>query len=174
MELMQSIGTGFIVLLVLDFKGDFVDVAQRLGRDIWDHYTAPDGFRIGCGPPSLCINNINWINEFTRLISAQCGLKFSEAVLASVMRIAVSLLNTPPSDHLQWPSLLLIEQLLHVLPKKLIATKDQYIATLQHQLDYLQRHSGNLLACETGFDLSSHLYSSLIMSSSVTKWIRLM
>ena len=147
----------FITILVLDFKGDFIDVAQRLGRDLWDHYSTEDGFRLGCGPPEKCIGQVSWISQFTKILAAHCNLKFSEATLASVIRIAFNLLNYPPTGKITWPSLLLIEKLLDVLPVSLIAKKTEYKRTLQQKIEYLRRISGQLFDAEQGFDIYKHL-----------------
>jgi hypothetical protein len=148
--------TGFIAILALDFKGDFVDIASRRGRDIWDHYSALDGFRLGCGPPLECINQPSWLSHFTKIIAAHCGLKYSESVLASVMRIALRLLN-PTGQIVIWPSLLLIEQLLDILPTHLIARKGDYKRPVQQKIEYIRRTSGSLFEAERGFDIFEHL-----------------
>ena len=66
MDLMQSIEmlSVFVTILVLDFKGDFSDVPYRLGRDLWDHYSATDGFRLSCALPDGCKNFLSWINQW--------------------------------------------------------------------------------------------------------------
>ncbi|MFC1794550.1 hypothetical protein ACFL3Q_13285, partial [Planctomycetota bacterium] len=142
---------------ILDFKGDFVDVPSRLGKDIWKHYSATDGFRIGIGPPSVCIENVSWINQFTKLIAAHCDLKFSEATLAAVIRIAFNLLNYPFTGTIIWPSLPLIEQLLKEVPWYLIARKQEYWRTALHKIEHLNSISDNLFRAEQGFDLYEHL-----------------
>jgi hypothetical protein len=155
---MQSIAVASpITVLVLDFKGDFVDLPNRLGRDRWRHYSARDGLRLGCAPPLVCNRQINWINQFTKVFAAECGLVFSEATLAFVMRIGVSLLNTPPGPQIIWPSLLLIEQLLDTLPAGLIARKDQYKQSAQQQIEYVRRNDNGLFAAAHGFDIVEHL-----------------
>ena len=112
MDLMLStaMAAQFITILVLDFKGDFADVPGRLGRDLWDHYSTADGFRLGCGPPSGCAQYLtSWINEFTKVIAAHCDFKFAEATLAATLRIAFTLLNSSTlAEPLNVPSLRLI------------------------------------------------------------------
>lgn len=147
---------GFIAILALDFKGDFVDVAGRLGRDIWDHHSAADGFRLGCGPPLECVNRPSWLSHFTKIMAAHCDLKYSESVLAAVIRIGLHLLN-PTGQIITWPSLLLIEQLLEVLPTELIARKGEYKRPVQQKIEYLRRTSGDLFEAEHGFDIFEHL-----------------
>ena len=160
MDLMQltELVAGFITVLVLDFKGDFVDVPRRLGREIWYKLSATDGFRSNCGPPFGCDSHyISWINQWTKVISAHCDFKFAEATLASVVRIAVNLLNDPLVYPLKWPSLLLIQQLLEILPAKLISKKDDYLRTAQHKIEHLIRIGGTLFDAEQGFDIIKHL-----------------
>lgn len=159
MDSMQSTGmaAAFITILILDFKGDFVDVASRLGRDRWSHFSTADGLRVGIGPPANCRDHVSWINQFTKIIAAHCDLKYSEATLASVIRIAVNLLNQG-QDHIRaWPSLLLIEQLIETLPTQLIAKKDSYRDALLQKISSLHRTSGNLFEAEWGFDVCEHL-----------------
>jgi len=147
---------GFIAILVLDFKGDFVDVAGRLGRDVWDHYSASDGLRLGCGPPLECVDRPNWLSHFTKIYAAHCDFKYAESVLASVVRIALQLLN--PTGRIDtWPSLLLIEQLLDLLPAELISRKSDYKRTAQQKIAYLRRICGDLFEAERGFDIFEHL-----------------
>ena len=160
MDLIQltEVVAGFITILVLDFKGDFVDVPSRLGRDIWDHYSATDGFRLGCGLPFGCDSHyISWINQWTKVISAHCEFRFAEATVASVVRIAINLLNDPLVYPLKWPSLLLIQQLLEILPVKLISKKDDYLRTAQQKIEYLLRIGGNFFDAVQGFDIIKHL-----------------
>jgi hypothetical protein len=147
----------FITMLILDFKGDFVDVPKRLGKDIWYHFSAGNGLKLGCGPPSECINQVSWINQFTKVPAAHFPLKFSEASLESVIRIGFNLVNYPFTGTIIWPSLLLISQLISALPTYLIAKKEEYKQTLQQKIDYLLRTSGDLFGAERGFDIYEHL-----------------
>ena len=48
--------TGFIAILILDFKGDFLDIPSRLGRDRWSLFSPEEGFRLGLAPPVNCKN----------------------------------------------------------------------------------------------------------------------
>ncbi|HSW01042.1 MAG TPA: DUF87 domain-containing protein [Sedimentisphaerales bacterium] len=150
---------GFISVLVLDFKGDFADVPDRLGRDLWDHYSTADGLRIACGPPSGCPQYIDsWINEFTKILAAHCDFKFAEATVAATLRLAVKLLNgDAPAELPTMPSLRLIAELLDILPRELIASKEEYLRTAQQKINYLLRVSGGLFDAEQGFDIIKHL-----------------
>jgi len=155
---LTELAARFLAILVLDFKGDFIDVASRLGRDIWYHFSATDGFRLQCGPPFECDHYyMSWINQWTKVISAHCDFKFAEATLATVVRIAVNLLNDPLVHPLAWPSLRLIHQLLEILPSKLISKKDEYLRTAQQKVEYLLRIGGQLFDAEHGFDIIKHL-----------------
>ncbi|MFC1604020.1 helicase HerA domain-containing protein [Planctomycetota bacterium] len=156
-DILNRTGENFINVLVCDFKGDFTQTADRLGRDIWDHFSATDGFRLSCGPPSNCRNQRAWISQYTKVIASHNSLQYSEGTLASVMQIAVNLLNASPTDTLVFPSLLLIEQLLDKLPLKMIARKDEYKRTLQQKIEYLRRISDKLFDAEKGYDVYEHL-----------------
>jgi len=159
LTLSTAIAAGFISILVLDFKGDFVDIPGRLGQDLWDHYSLADGLRIGCGPPFGCAQYIDsWVNHYTKVISAHCAFKFAEATLAATIRIAFKLLNGDPlAEPLLVPSLGLIAELLDILPRKLIASKEEYLRTAQQKIRYLLRVSGGLFDAEEGFDIIKHL-----------------
>jgi len=159
LTLSTAMVAGFITILVLDFKGDFADVPSRLGRDLWDHYSTADGFRLACGPPSGCAPYLaSWINEFTKLVAAHCDFKFAEATLAATLRIAYKLLNGDTSaEPLVAPSLSLIAELLDNLPRPLIASKDEYLRTAQQKIRYLLRIAGGLFDAEQGFDIYKHL-----------------
>jgi len=146
-----------ISVLIFDFKGDFVDVQQRLGRDLWDHYSTEDGFRIGCAAPSDCLGERSWINRFTKVIAAHCDLKYGESCLASVMGIAFDVLNRSLKRPLRWMSLGLIDRLAKVLPTKLIARKPQYQESVVQQTGHLLRNSGSLFDASRGFDVIEHL-----------------
>jgi hypothetical protein len=158
LTLLTAPAAQFITILVLDFKGDFVDVPDRLGRDRWNHYSTADGFRVGCGPPFGCAQHLgSWINQLVKLLSAHCNFKFAEASLSAVIRIAFNLLNNPPTGSLVPPSLGLIAELLDTLPRPLIASKDEYLRTAQQKIGHLQRVSGGLFDAEEGFDITQHL-----------------
>jgi len=158
MDLMQSIAVASaITILILDFKGDFVDVPNRLGRDRWRHFSATDGLRLGCAPPLACNRHVSWVNQLTKIFAAECDLAYSETTLATVVRTAVNLLNAPPGPRLIWPSLLLIEQLLDALPTGLIARKDQYKQSAQQQIEHVRRNDNGLFTAAHGFDIVEHL-----------------
>ena len=156
MQLIEAMA-GFITILILDFKGDFVDVPQRLGRDVWDHYSATDGFYFGLDMPGGCTYNVNWINQLIRLFGPHLGLKFSKGTLDVVLKIAVNLINSNLISPLVIPSLPLVYELLNTLPSKLITSKDEYLRTLQQKIGYLLRISGQLFDAERGFDIFEHL-----------------
>jgi len=155
----ESIATilSFIPILIFDFKGDFVDVPSRLGKDIWKHYSATDGFRVGIGPPYSCIQQVAWINQLTKLFAVHCDLKFSEATLASVIRIAFNLLYTLLTGTIIWPSLPLIEEMMKTIPWYLVARKEEYWRTALHKIEQINNVSGDLFNAENGFDLDEHL-----------------
>lgn len=156
MELIQSIA-GFITILVLDLKGEFGDIPDLLGRDRWLNFDPEDGFRLGWNPPYKCRDYNGWINNLTKVICAACDLKFSEAVLASVIKIAFNILNTPTINPVIFPSPLLIEQLLTYLPANMITTKHMYLESVLHKIRYLRRIAGSLFEAESGFDIFEHL-----------------
>ena len=142
-----------INILVLDLKGDFVDIPDRLGRSRWRHYSIHDGFRIGLNSPTGFRSTTSWINQVTRIIAAHCGLIFSASSLASVMRFALPCLNDPPSNVLNWPSLSLILEILRRAPADAFATKKQYTEALIQRLDYLVENSEGLFDTSHGFDV---------------------
>ena len=148
---------GFIAILILDFKGDFFDIPARLGRDRWSLYSPEDGFRVGIAPPINCPNHMAWINQVTRILAAHLDLKFSEGAIAKALRISLKLLNDSLSTPLAFASLLLLEQLLHVLPGKLLATKEEWLRSAQQRIEQLRRISGTLFEAEHGFDVARHL-----------------
>jgi hypothetical protein len=147
----------FIAVLVLDFKGDFRGLANQLGKDLWDSYSLSDGFRLGWGPPTNCYAPLAWINQLTKVIAAECQMRFSEMPFASALRIAFDLLNDSPEPPYNWLSLKGLIQLIQRLPTKLIAQKNIYKETALQVLDYLQRNAGGLFDCEQGFDVYKHL-----------------
>ncbi len=149
--------TGLITILILDFKGDFIDIPDALGRDRWSYFHASQNFRLVWNPPYKCRDYNGWINNVIRVICANCDLKFSEGVLATVFRIGFNLLNTPLTYPVNFPSPLLIEQLLCYLPPKMITTKYIYLESALHKIRYLRRISDGLLSAENGFDLFKHL-----------------
>jgi len=74
-----------ISILVLDPKGDFVDIPERLGRRRWRHYSVHDGFRIGLNPPVGFKNPTTWsqlqncFGEGENLSTSMCGGLISAA-----------------------------------------------------------------------------------------------
>lgn len=148
-----------INILVLDLKGDFVDIPDRLGRSRWRHYSIHDGFQIGINSPKGFRSTTSWINQVTRIIAAHCGLIFSASSLASVMRFALPYLNTPPTNILNWPSLSLILEILQRAPADVFATKKQYTEALIQRLDYLVGNSKGLFDTPHGFDVIRDMVS---------------
>jgi hypothetical protein len=149
----------FITILVLDFKGDFADVPDRLGRDLWDHYSTAEDFRLSCAPPHGCARHLaSWVNQYTKIIAAHCDFKYAEATLAATLRIAFKLLNGDAlAEPLTAPSLSLIAELFDTLPRAMIASKDEYLRTAQQKIRYLPRIAGGLFDAEEGFDIIKHL-----------------
>ncbi len=148
---------GPIAILVLDFKGDFKDIPDLLGRDRWLYFDPADGFRLVWNPPYKCRDYNGWINNLIKVICANCDLKFSEGVLATVFRIAFNLLNNPMADPVNFPSPLLIEELLSYLPRWMITTKTIYLESALHKIRFLRRIAGDLFEAERGFDIFEHL-----------------
>lgn len=152
--------TGFITILVLDLKGEFGDLPDLLGRDRWFYFDSANNFRLGWNPPHKCKNYNGWINNLTKVICASCDLKFSEAVLAAVFRIAFNILNNPITNPVSFPSPLLIEQLMNYLPARMITTKHIYLESALHKIRFLRRIAGDLFEAERGFDIFEHLIKS--------------
>jgi hypothetical protein len=148
---------GFITILVLDFKGDFRNLAEELGSDLWDSYSLGEGIRLGWGPPENCYTPLAWINQLTKVIAAHCKMQFSETTFATALRIAFDLLNDPPKHPFKFLSPKALEQFIKKLPTKMIAQKNIYKETLLQMLGYLIRNSGQLFDCEDGFDVYKHL-----------------
>ena len=146
-----------IVVLVLDLKGDFVDLPARFGKDRWNHYSLHSGFRVGGNPPCDCNQQPAWIDQFTEVFAAFCNLEFSEGCFISLIRQGLNRLNVPLKKKLIWPSLPLIKQLSQILPEHLITTKRQYKQTLDHKLNQLLQNSGHLFFAEEGFDVVKHM-----------------
>ncbi|HDY68195.1 MAG TPA: hypothetical protein ENH85_10420, partial [Candidatus Scalindua sp.] len=149
--------TGLIAVLVLDFKGDFGDIPNLLGRDRWLYLDPANGFRLPWNPPYKCRDYNGWINNLIKVICANCDLKFSEGVLAAVFRIAFNLLNNPITTPVNFPSPLLIEQLLDYLPRWMITTKGIYLESALHKIRFIRRVGENLFEAERGFDIFEHL-----------------
>ena len=147
----------FITILVLDFKGDFRNLASELGNDLWEGYSLGHGFRLGWGSPENCYAPLAWINQLTKVIAAHCNMRFSETTFAAALRIAFNLLNDSGKPPFQWLSLRALVQLIKKLPVKMIAHKPIYKETALQVLEYLQRNSGQLFDCEQGFDVHKHL-----------------
>ena len=158
MDLIQLTETlaGFITILVLDFKGDFRNLAQKLGKDLWDNYSLNDGFRLGWGPPENCYAPLAWINQLTQIIAAHFGMEYSETTLATALRIGFQLLNDSPKLPFKWLSPRALEQLIKRLPTKMIAQKEMYKETALQVIGYLLRNT-ELFDCEEGFDVYKHL-----------------
>jgi hypothetical protein len=178
MELTQSIEmmAGFITILILDFKGDFVDIPYRLGRDLWLHLSATDGFRIAFDLPPGCKDHISWINQITEVLAAHLNLQYGEGCLASVLRLGTDLLNSNLALPLTIPSLPLVLELLEYLPWRIVATKEAYWQSVLHRISQMLRTSGNLLRAEAGFDPHTHLVAArkcaVIDCTGLSTWLR--
>ncbi len=146
-----------IIILVLDLKGDFVDIPERLGRKRWRHFSVHDGFRIGLNPPVGFRNTTSWINEITRIIAAHCGLIFSASSLAAILRFALPHLNNPPTSILNWPRLALVLEMLRQTPYDVFATRRQYKDALEQRVEFLVENSGYLFDTTHGFDVVKDL-----------------
>ena len=145
------------IILVLDLKGDFVDIPDRLGRKRWRHFSVHDGFRIGLNPPVGFRNQTSWINQITRIIAAHCGLIFSASSLAAILRFALPHLNNPPTNIWNWPRLALVLDILRRSPYDLFATRRQYKDALEQRLEYVVENSGSLFDTAHGFDVVEDL-----------------
>jgi len=155
-QLTETLAT-FIPILILDFKGDFRNLAKELGSDLWDSYSLGEGFRLGWGPPENCYAPLAWINQLTKVIAAHCNMRFSETTFAAALRIGFDILNDPPKPPYKFLSPTALEQLIKKLPTKMIAQKKIYKETLLQVLGYLIRNAGQLFDCEDGFDVYKHL-----------------
>jgi hypothetical protein len=178
MELIQSIEilSGFITILILDFKGDFVDIPSRLGRDLWLHLNATEGLRIAFDLPPGCKDHISWINQITKVIAAHLDLQYGEGCLASVLRLGTDLLNSNPVVPLTIPSPPLVQELLEYLPWRLVATKEAYWQSTLQRTSQLLRTSKNLLSAEKGFDPHTHLVAArkcaVIDCADLSPWLK--
>ena len=160
-----------INILVLDLKGDFVDIPDRLGKHRWRHFSIHDGFRIGLNPPTGFRSTTSWINQVTRIIAAHCGLIFSASSLAAVMRFALPFLNSSHAETLNWPSLSLILEILQRAPADVFATKKQYTEALIQRLAYLVENSEGVFDTPHGFDVASDMVTpglSVVIDLTVT------
>lgn len=141
-------------ILILDIKGDFIDIPQRLGRKRCRHYSVHDGFRIGFNPTVGFRNLTSWINQITRVISAHFGLLFSSSSLSAIIRFALPYLNSSPNRFVNWPSPSLILEILRRCPADVFAAKKQYKDALEQRMEYLTNNSGTLFDTRRGFDVN--------------------
>jgi hypothetical protein len=146
-----------ISVLVIDTKSDFVDVADRLGRDRWDHFSVHDGFRLGLAPPECLIPPTPWINECTKIIAGPCKLILSASSLAAIIRFGLGALNESADGSLRWLSLPNVYDIARSSPPALFAEKDPYMGTLVQNLRFILENSSGIFDCSAGFNALDHL-----------------
>jgi len=146
-----------LVILVLCLKGDFADVAERLGRDIWDHYSVHDGFKLGLQSPGGIVPPDPWINQVTKVVAGQCGLILSASCLSGMMRFGQHALNPQPTRPMAYPSIPLLYSMSRTLPLTAFASKPDYAKTLIQRLEELTSNSEGIFDTFSGFDVVEHL-----------------
>ena len=154
-------------LLVIDPKGDFRHIPDELGRDRWRIFSIHDGFRIGTTPPWPCKDPTSFLNQYAKLLCAECDLKFSQSVLLKAMYFLLACLNPKGGDLVRWPTPFQILELLDATSDTAFSRKTQYVMALKQQLDFIIANSGQLFnATQGGFNVFDHLvnpgYSAVI------------
>lgn len=144
-------------IIILDMKGDFVDVPERLGRDRWDHYSVHDGFRLGLNCPANSMPPQLWINQLTKVVAARCGLILSASCLAAIFRFALETMNPSPARPVAWPSLPIMYDIARSVSLTSFASKPDYAKTLIQRLEEIVANSGALFDTLSGFDVIEHV-----------------
>lgn len=146
-------------ILVLDMKGDFVDIPQRLGRDRWDHYSIHDGFRLGLNSPANLVPPNVWVNQVTKVIGTRCDLIMSQSSLSAMMRFALRVLNLSPSPPVAWPSIPLLYDIICKTKFSAFAAKGDYGRSALQRLAELVSNASDIFSTLRGFDVVEHLTS---------------
>jgi len=142
-----------ISILAIDFKGDLADVRGRLGLEYWKHFSYRKNFRVGTNPPGDLLPPNIWINQYSKILAARCGLIMASSCLASIMRFALAALNPVPKPPLLWPSIQLIYDIARAAPLDVFSSKPDYGKTLLQALDDLIGSSDEIFDCFRGFDV---------------------
>jgi len=144
-------------IIVFDFKGDYLDLPDKLGRDMWDLYSIQSGFKVGLNPPRLCEENNNWINQATKILSAETGIKHGEAGLNAVIRFLRERMNKrdkkKDNDLVLYPTPSNIRDLLKRANKKSFTGKDSFTETIIDRMDWLISNANNIFDVHRGFDI---------------------
>jgi len=156
-EKRNRMGSKPVVIIVLDPKGDYVDLPTLYGSH-WRHYDYHSTLRIGFNPPAGVPFNV-WINCIATTVCARMRLIASRVAFANAIRHLVAVMNKGNSGPVRFPSLYQIYQFIRRLPQKALSGKTQYDEALRNAHEGWLPATGDLFRTENGLDLERDLIS---------------
>lgn len=142
----------FICCIVFDRKGgDFVRLARRLG---WLVINLDEGTCIDIGPPRGYPGR-KWYHHVSEILARRAGLIKSESCLAALLNHLTVAINQgrQPGQPLLAPTFSQCLEALERTPASLWGGKEEYVATLRHELRNVCQASGDLFEAAAGWDL---------------------
>jgi len=152
---------------------DYADLAKPFG---WLHYNVPDTLRLSLeAPPGVPPNE--WINIVSTLFCSRTNLKAGWVTVANALRWLLAVLNPNPTDHLIWPDLNMLLDVLNTSPDTLFATKAEYSRAARQPLEGIKHSSGNVFRASRGFQIERDVVSKgksavISMPNMFPSWTR--
>ena len=144
-------------ILVIDMKGDFIDIPEQLGRDRWDQYSVHEDFRTGLNSPGNLVPHDIWINQVAKILGARCDLVMATPGIAEMIRFSLRELNRSPARPLGWPSLPLVYEMCKTGAMPAFFSKGEYGRSALQRMAEVVNNSGELFNTFSGFDVVEHL-----------------
>lgn len=143
-------------VIVFDRKAnDYADLPKLFG---WLHYSIPDTLRLSLeAPPGVPPNE--WINIVSTIFCARTNLKAGWVTVANALRWLLAALNPNPTEHLVWPDLSLLLDVLNASPDTLFSSKAEYTRAAKQPLEGIRHSSGNVFRAFRGFQIERDVVS---------------
>jgi hypothetical protein len=137
-------------IIAFDRKSnDYADLPNSFG---WLHYSIPHTLRLSLEAPSGVPPN-EWINIISTLFCSRTGLKASWVTVANALRWLLAALNPNPTNHLIWPDLNMLLDVLNTSPDTLFSSKVEYSRAARQPLEGIKHSSGNVFRAFRGFQV---------------------
>jgi hypothetical protein len=161
-------------VIVFDRKAnDYADLPGRFG---WLHYSVPKTMRLSLeAPPGVPPNE--WINIVSTIFSARATLKAGWVTVANALRWLLAVLNPDPTDHLIWPDLSLLLDVLNASPDTLWSSKPEYTRAAIQPLEGIKHSSGNAFRAFRAFQVERDVVAAgksaiISMPNMFPSWTR--
>ena len=161
-------------VIIFDRKvNDYTDQAKRFG---WLIFGVPGTLILSLEAPQGVPPNV-WINILATLFCARANLKAGWVTIANALRWLLAALNPNPTDHLIWPDLNLLLDVLNASPDTLFSSKAEYTQALKQPLEGIKHSSGNVFQGFQGFQVERDVIAAgksavISMPNMFPSWTR--